>query len=114
MRACVTPFIAWLAIAAAAVAMQPSSCQEDVAIPVSATASILDIPGDLDLASLTPADGEYVANLTASLPRKSITGDYTIAGRYCEPVNADPARKDTLQILVHGITDNRQGRVSFL
>ena len=107
MRACVTPFIAWLAIAAAAVAMQPSSCQEDVAIPVSATASILDIPGDLDLASLTPADGEYVANLTASLPRKSITGDYTIAGRYCEPVNADPARKDTLQILVHGITDNR-------
>ncbi|CAL5869860.1 uncharacterized protein PFLUO_LOCUS4091 [Penicillium psychrofluorescens] len=108
MLACLTPLAAWLAIAASAVAMQPMiSCQEDVAITVSATASNLDIPGDLDLASLTPADGEYVANLTATLPRKSITGIYTIAGRYCEPANADPARQNTLQILVHGITYDR-------
>lgn len=74
----------------------------DIAIPVSVSALNKNFPPDLSIDSLlTPGLlNKIVAGLTSSL----VSGDYTIGARYCEPSKDIASRRDTLQVLVHGIT----------
>lgn len=74
----------------------------DIAIPVSVSANNKDFPPNLTVESLLSLGllNNVVAGLTSSL----VSGTYTIGARYCEPSKDVAARKDTLQLLVHGIT----------
>lgn len=77
------------------------SCQ-DIEIPVSVSAQNKNLPLTLGLDTLkdTGALNRLVAGLTSSL----VHGTYTIHARYCEPTEQVASRRDTLQVLVHGIT----------
>ncbi|KAK4495388.1 hypothetical protein PRZ48_013719 [Zasmidium cellare] len=75
-------------------------CDENVAIPVSASALNLDVPSSFSLSSLNTSD---ITGLLKSFPTTTVTGDYIIAGRYCEPAKPVADRHQTLQILPNGL-----------
>jgi pimeloyl-ACP methyl ester carboxylesterase len=81
----------------------PISCQ-DVMIPVKVSADNYVLPSNLTMADLT------LTFLESTVPNSStirIEGEYSIGARYCTPSCAVPHRKQTLQVLVHGITYTR-------
>ncbi|EME41981.1 hypothetical protein DOTSEDRAFT_72924 [Dothistroma septosporum NZE10] len=50
------------------------------------------------------AENENLASNSTTPPSTLVTGEYYIRARYCEPAKIVGYRKDTLQLLVHGIT----------
>lgn len=81
---------------------QPPQCDENIMIPVSATAQNIQLPKDLNLSSMSIDDRDAFNGLV-NLPRTTVSGQYTIAARYCKPNKNIPTRANTLQLLVHGI-----------
>ncbi|KAK4496552.1 hypothetical protein PRZ48_012532 [Zasmidium cellare] len=63
-------------------------------INVDITALNIELPSNIT--------GLTLANLT-SLPKVQIQGTYQIAARYCEPEVKNNSRRNTLQLLVHGV-----------
>lgn len=80
-----------------------SRCQENLMIPVSATATNKELPDSFNISSLTLKDRKYFEDLALKSPDRRVSGDYQISARYCTPAVDVPKRRDTLQILVHGI-----------
>ncbi|KAF1994721.1 hypothetical protein P154DRAFT_447027 [Amniculicola lignicola CBS 123094] len=51
----------------------------------------------------------YLQSFNAStLPLNKVSGTFTIAATYCEPAKKFTKRKDTVQLLVHGLGSNRK------
>jgi pimeloyl-ACP methyl ester carboxylesterase len=85
-----------------ATAGQGPICQ-DVNIPVTVSAMNKQLPTDLVLSNPTSLLNAVASELLV-LP---VSGTFNIAGRYCKPEVTIPGREKTLQLLVHGITYDR-------
>lgn len=99
--------LALLALTSSAAVLAAPSCNENVKIQVSATALNKVLPTNLNISSLTIDDRDQFQSELSSAPSKEVSGTYTIAARYCEPEKNVPSRKNTLQMLVHGVTYDR-------
>jgi pimeloyl-ACP methyl ester carboxylesterase len=84
----------------------------DITIPVTITAENYQTPGGL-LSALTNLETGSIAeelqnvlNSAGSIVQETLStgGTYSISGRFCEPEVQVPGRSDTIQLLVHGIT----------
>lgn len=78
----------------------------DVLIPVSAKAENRDLPTSMTNGTLLE-DPVTVNDLLVDTALILVEGEYTIAGSFCTPTQNITNRQNTLQILVHGITDTR-------
>ncbi|GIZ49301.1 hypothetical protein CKM354_001233300 [Cercospora kikuchii] len=92
------------ASAAPHIARDGLSCRE-INIPVDVSANNRDLPETLDLSSLLSLS--VLNDLVAGLGSTLVSGNYSIAARYCEPSAKVESRNKTLQILVHGIQYDR-------
>ncbi|KAF2162626.1 hypothetical protein M409DRAFT_68938 [Zasmidium cellare ATCC 36951] len=87
-----TPWVRTLAIGCILsyiLAVEAALNCRDITIPVSASALNFDFPATLNLTKL-------------------VSGTFHIDGTYCEPSKAVASRRNTLQILSHGITYDRK------
>ncbi|KAF2163126.1 hypothetical protein M409DRAFT_57793 [Zasmidium cellare ATCC 36951] len=105
MRAKILLHLGWLVLAHGSSNGNGPRCDENVTLSISASAINLDIPSTFSLSTLNVEDN--IEGLLKSFPTTTVTGTYTIAGRYCEPANSIASRSITLQVLVHGITFDR-------
>lgn len=94
-----------LGLLAARITFATPECYE-VVIPVTIEASNIRIPRQA-LSAINPGNilsGAVTTLFSIAVP---FTGTYNIAGRYCEPEVTIVKRRDTLQILVHPATYDR-------
>lgn len=94
----------------AAVAQSAPICNDNITLTFPESVLQLVASSTLDLTGLASTDP---IKFISSLADKSVfsTGltesNYTISGRYCEPEVYNPARQNTVQLLVHGATYTR-------
>ncbi|KAB8360934.1 hypothetical protein FH972_024666 [Carpinus fangiana] len=77
----------------------------NIVLPVEASATHKKVPDDL-LSNL-PSSPEAIKKLADGLPNITVSGTWTIHGRYCKPEKDVRSRRHTLQYLVHGATYTR-------
>src|SRR4051812_37238645 len=88
-------------VASAPQTKQGPTCYE-VSVPITVTASTRSLPPDLTLDVFGLLSG-----ILNGLFTTVIHGTFTITGRYCKPEVDVPSRRQTLQILVHPATYDR-------
>lgn len=107
MLASLLPAIFALALAAHSNPIEQRAapiCNDNTAITVSATAPNLAIPASFNLSQTDSASGsEAFASQVFNAPTTTLTGTYTIRGRFCEPAVYNTSRHNTLQLLIRGI-----------
>lgn len=79
-------------------------CQ-NITFPVTISSTNAQLPADLDPSG--PALESILTDLVGIVFDTLIEGTYTIAASYCEPEVHVPSRANTLQLLVHGATYDR-------
>ncbi|KAF8863223.1 hypothetical protein BDZ45DRAFT_738558 [Acephala macrosclerotiorum] len=75
----------------------------EIAIPVTITANNAILPPNLDTAGLLA----LIASGVDLVFKSTVSGSYNIAGRYCEPEVHIASRQNTLQLLAHPATYDR-------
>ncbi|KAI0995065.1 hypothetical protein K3495_g13116 [Podosphaera aphanis] len=74
-------------------------------IPATITSDDINIGTSIDSqAGLRNVMQNALSGILNLLTKASVSGTFNIAARYCEPEVQNPARANTIQILVHGIT----------
>lgn len=80
------------------------SCQ-NITFPVTITSTNAQLPTDLNPAG--PVLESILTDVVGIVFDVLIQGTYSIAASYCEPEVHIPSRANTLQLLVHGATYDR-------
>ncbi|KAJ2970620.1 hypothetical protein NQ176_g8103 [Zarea fungicola] len=91
-------------LSATALATPSFNCHE-IFIPIDVSANNKNIPITLDLQLLTNISN--LSQMIVKLDSSSVHGRFSIGARYCEPRKEVASRRNTLQILYHGITYTR-------
>ena len=94
------PFLA--ALAAAAQYTHPIKCT-DLTLQITASTTIIQLPTNLNI---TDAAGLDLSDLN-NLGKQVVGGTYGISARFCEPTKDVPSRRNTLQLLVHGVVSGQ-------
>jgi hypothetical protein len=80
------------------------TCQ-NITFPVTVSSTNAQLPTDLDPSG--PVLESILTDVVGIVFDVLIQGTYTIAASYCEPEVHIPSRANTLQLLVHGATYDR-------
>lgn len=91
-----------LTLAATASAAYAIQCT-DLTLRITANVAGIQLPADLNI---TGAEALNLAALN-SLGKDVIGGTYNIAARFCEPTKDVESRRNTLQLLVHGVQQTK-------
>lgn len=107
-----TAFLLHAGLSAAAPAKRSGPTCSDINLSVTISAENRVIPdyllSGLTSTTLSLAGVEQLLNGVGNeLQLAIVNGTYNIAGRFCEPEVHIPGRSDTIQLLVHGITYDR-------
>lgn len=84
----------------------------DLVIPITATATnpVIPIPTTLntsDSGALSAFIQTIIGDADATYPGVPTGGTFRISARYCEPQVSIASRHNTVQLLVHGVTENK-------